>query len=333
MESYEMSVGPKTSLGRITVWALVIAGVVLAAANPARALFPERPITMIIPWPAGGSSDQTVRAFSKAAEAHLGQPIVVVNKPGAASTIGLSELSTAKPDGYTIGLLTSTAYLLPLTGRKVPYSMPAGFSYVTYMGDNVIGVVVRANSRWKTVQDLIAEGKKNPGTLKYATGGVGTYQHMSAEALARTTGAKFIHIPQKGSAESLPALLGNHVDFITETSIWAPFVESGELSVLAVTTETRPEGLEKVPTMKELGVASLRSFQIIGGPVGMSEGVRLKLEEAFRKASKDKSFLNIMAQLKMMPVDMAGNTVESFIRAQMKTAEELISQLQIPAAK
>jgi tripartite-type tricarboxylate transporter receptor subunit TctC len=322
----------RTWLGlAMAAWVAAFTGGQVLMTVPALAEFPERPITMIIPWPAGGSSDQTVRAFSKAAEAQLGQPIVVVNKPGAASTIGLGELSAAKPDGYTIGLLTSTAYLLPLTGRKVPYKMPDGFSYVGYMGDNVIGVVVRSDSRWKSVQDLVAEGRKSPGTLKYATGGVGTYQHMSAEALSRTTGAKFTHIPQKGSAESLPALLGGHVDFITETSIWAPFIETGELRVLAVTTETRPQGLDSAPTMRELGVTSLRSFQIIGGPAGMPEAARARLEAAFRQASKDKAFLDVMERLKMMPVDMPAAEIPGFIQGQMATARDLISQMQLPA--
>ena len=313
---------------RLAILCGLAAASILGATGLARAGFPDRPVMMIIPWPAGGSSDQTLRAFSKAAEAKLGQPIVVINKPGAASTIGLRDLNTAKPDGYTVGLITSTAYLLPLTGRKVTYKMPEGFSYVSYMGDNVIGVVVRADSRWKTIDDLIAEGKKNPGALKYATGGVGTYQHMSAEALAQTTGAKFTHIPQKGSAESLPALLGGHVDFITETSIWAPYVESGELRVLAVTTATRPEGMDHARTMGELGVASLRSFQIIGGPPGMPEPVRAKLEEAFRHASNDKSFRDVMARLKMVPVDMKGSEIEGFIRDQMGIAAKLITQIQ-----
>ena len=259
---------------RVAAQLAAIALFVLTSTAPAHAAFPDRPITMIIPWPAGGSSNQTVRAFSKAAETQLGQPIVVLNKPGAASTIGLGDLTAAKPDGYTIGLITGTALLLPLAGRKVPYTMPDGFSYVTYMGDNIIGVVVRADSRWKTIHDLIAEGKAKPGALKYATAGVGTYQHVSTEALSKTTGVKFTHIPQKGSAESLPALLGGHVDFMTESSVWAPFVESGELRVLAITNEKRADSLPDAPTLGELGVVSLRSFQIIGGPAGMPEDVQ-----------------------------------------------------------
>lgn len=323
---------PSRRLARVTA-ACFAASLSLLMGNASRADFPDRPITMIIPWPAGGSSDQTVRAYSKAAEAQLGQPIVVVNKPGAASTIGLGELTTAKPDGYTVGLITGTALLLPLAGRKVPYTMPDGFSYIAYMGDNIIGMVVRADSRWKTIQDLIAEAKTKPGALKYATAGVGTYQHVSTEALSKTAGVKFTHIPQKGSAESLPALLGGHVDFMTESSVWFPFVESGQLRVIAITNAKRADSLPDAPTLGELGIVSLRSFQIIGAPAGVPQTAQAKLAAAFRHASKDSAFLAAMDRLKMMPVDMEADKIPEFIRGQMATARELIAQIQPAEAK
>ena len=236
--------------------------------------YPDKPITLIVPWPAGGSTDQTGRVLSKAAEAYLGQPVVVVNKPGATTTIGMAELARAKPDGYTIGTLSSSSYLLALQGRELPYHPIDAFTYVSYYGDNLIGIAVPADSRWKTLADLIAEARANPGKLNYGTAGLGTTQHRSTEALTLATGAKFTHIPQQGSAGSMTALLGKHIDFITETSVWAPHVAAGRVRLLAVTSPKRASAYPEVPTFVELDVAPIRSVQAIIGPAGIPEPIR-----------------------------------------------------------
>src|SRR6185436_11205107 len=131
--------------------------VVLVATRGATAEFPDRPITMIIPWAPGGSTDQTGRVLAKAAEASLGQPIVILNKPGASTTLGMAELTAARPDGYTIGTLSSSTYMIPMRGgRTVQYDPIKSFSWISYYGDNLIGVAVLVDSKWKTLQELIA---------------------------------------------------------------------------------------------------------------------------------------------------------------------------------
>jgi len=141
-----------------------------ACAAPAFA-FPDRPITMIVPWAPGGSTDQTARVLAKAAEKQLGQPIIILNKPGASTIIGMRELAQAKPDGYTIGTLSSTTYLAPLTGQPVTYEMLKDFTFISYYGDNLIGIAVLKDKPWKTLQDLVEDGKKNPDKLNFGTGG------------------------------------------------------------------------------------------------------------------------------------------------------------------
>lgn len=316
---------------RLPKFALQIAAMGLAIAamlsDPARAEYPEKPITMIVPWAAGGSTDQTARVLAKAAEAHLGQTIVIINRPGASTTIGMAELAKANPDGYTIGTLSSTAYLVALQGRQLPFHPINDFSYISYYGDNVIGVAVLDKSPYKTLGDIVAEGKTNPGKLKYGTAGVGTTQHLTTEALQRFSGAKFVHVPQQGSAASAPALLGGHVDFIMETSVWAPFVEDKQVRLLAVTTPKRAKSYPDVPTLSELGYKSLRSVQAIIAPAGLPEPIRAKLEGAFRKALADKAFHETMQRLAMEVVDLPGAEVKKLVEGEYELAKQLVSDI------
>jgi tripartite-type tricarboxylate transporter receptor subunit TctC len=316
---------PRSTLS-VTAGLLVTA--IIALSGPARAEYPERPITLIIPWAAGGSTDQTGRALAKAAESYLGQPIVVENKPGASTTIGMAEIAKAKPDGYTIGTLSSTGYLVSLQGRKLPFDPIEDFSYISYYGDNLIGIAVLAEAPWKTLQDLIEDGRKKPGQIKFGTGGVGTTQHLTTEALQRGSKAKFVHVPQQGSAGSIPALLGKHVDFITETSVWAPFVADKQVRLLAVTTPKRAKAYPDVPTLTELGFQSLRSVQAIIGPAGIPEPIRAKLEDAFRKALSDKAFQDTMARLAMEVVDLPGSEVKKLVISEYELAKQVIADME-----
>lgn len=298
----------------------------LVLAGPALAEFPEKPITLIVPWSAGGSTDQTARALAAAASEELGQPIVIVNKSGASTTLGMSELAAAAPDGYTLGTLSTTTYMAPITGTEVPYDMMESFDFISYYGDNLIGIAVLADKPWQTLDDLVAASKEGNG-LNYGTAGANTTQNLMTEALKQETGANLTHIPYRGSAESLPSLLGGHVDFITETSVWAPYVESGEVRILAVNIPERSDSLPDVPTLDELGHQYLRSVQGIVGPAGIPEDVRSKLETAFRNALKDEDFVNVMTQLRMEIVDMDGAAMREAIAAEVENATTLYNSL------
>ena len=299
----------------------------IACSVPAWAEYPEKPITMIVPWAAGGSTDQTARVLAKAAEASLGQPIVIINQPGASTTIGLAALASAKPDGYTIGTLSSTGYLVALQGRQLPFDPINSFSYISYYGDNVIGIAVRSDSKWKSLQELVDDGKVRPGAIKYGTAGVGTTQHLTTEALQFSTKAKFVHVPQQGSAASMPALLGSHVDFVTETSVWAPFVEDKQVRLLAVTTPKRSKLYPDVPALSEFGYKSLRSVQAIIAPADVPEPIRATLEAAFRKALSDKAFQETMDRLAMEVIDLPGAEVKKVVAAEYELAGQLLKEI------
>jgi tripartite-type tricarboxylate transporter receptor subunit TctC len=314
---------------RTLITALALGVPILSGIWPkaVHAEYPDKPITLIVPWTAGGSTDQTARVLAKAAEGKLGQPIVIINKPGASTTIGMAEVAAAKPDGYTIGTLSSTGYLVALQGRDLPFHPINSFSYVSYYGDNLIGIAVLTGSPLKTVEDLIATGKKEPGKLKYGTAGIGTTQHLTTESLQRGSGAKFIHIPQNGSAASMPALLGGHVDFVMETSVWAPFLESNQVRLLAVTTPNRAKAYADVPTLAEKGFKSLRSVQAIIGPAGLPEDIRSRLERAFRASLTDKAFLETMQRLSMEVVDLSGEETRALVEKEYELAADLVKEI------
>lgn len=302
--------------------------VLLLATGTAFSQFPEREITLIVPWSAGGSTDQTARALSAAASEELGQPIVIENRPGASTTLGMTELANADPDGYTIGTLSSTTYMAPLTGTEVTYDMMESFSFVSYYGDNLIGIVAGADRPWDSIEELIEDGTENPGDIVYGTAGVNTTQHLMTEALQMDSGAVFTHIPYSGSAESLPALMGGHVDFLTEVSVWAEQVEAGDVKVLAVNLPERSEAYPEVPTLNELGYRALRSVQGIIGPAGMPEEVRSKLETAFLSSLDDERFVEAMANLRMEIVEMNGEEMREAIGQEVTNASELIETVQ-----
>jgi len=314
------------SFKRISAAGLAIAAVI-SLAGAARAEYPEKPITLIVPWAPGGSTDQTARVLAKAAEATLGQPVVIINQPGASTSIGMAALAAAKPDGYTIGVLSTTAYLMPLQGRALPFDPLTAFTHISYYGDNLIGIAVKADAPWKTLQDLIDDGKKRPGAIKYGTAGVGTTQHLTTEAIQFATKAKFVHVPQQGSAASMPALLGGHVDFVTETSVWVPFVEDKQVRLLAVTTPKRSKLYPDVPSLNELGFKSLRSIQTIIGPANMPEPIRARLEVAFRKALTDKAFGETMDRMAMEIVDLPGAEVKKLVDSEHALAAQLLSEI------
>lgn len=303
--------------------AAILAGTIglLGLAGPAAAEYPERPISLIVPWPPGGATDLSSRTLAQIAEKALGQPIVVVNRSGAAGFIGMSAVAHAKPDGYTIGTMSTSHFLGPLTGTKTNFE-PLDLTYVMNYGDNLIAVAVRADSPWRTLNEAIEHSRKKG--LTYGTAGVNSAQHIMMESVAKASGADFVHVPYQGSAASVPALLGGHVDLLMEVSAWAPYVKSGQMRLLAVSTPVRSDVYPDVPTLKELGFDSLRSMQAIVAPKGLPEPIRARLETAFRAATADPAFQNTITQLSMQVVDQPGAEVKAFVERETGRARDMI---------
>lgn len=307
----------RVSLGkfRVSAWIAGAAALYLALAGGpahAQARYPTKAITMVVPFAPGGISDIMARAMGESMSKELGQPVVILNKPSPGLVLGLSEVAQAKPDGYTIGIWFGSAYSFPITMKTtVPYDGIDSFSFIHSYTEPVLGIVVRSDARWKTLQDLIDEGKKSPGKLKYGTVGVNSAQHLIVEIISKKTGARFVHVPQTGVAAGIANVLGGHIDFQSDASSWAPNVRQGQMRVLAYTGEKRSGFFPDVPTFKELGFEVVSGRGAVVGPAGLPEDIRQRLETAVANSLKDEKTKQAFASLATEISSMSGADMRS----------------------
>lgn len=258
--------------------------------------FPNRPITLICPWPAGGSTDTHLRKFAQIAANHLGQPVIVENRPGAGGMLGPAGMAgAAKPDGYTLSQLTVSAFRQPYI-QKVEWDPLRDFTYIIGISGYTFGVVVKTDSPIATFADFVAYAKANPGKLSYGSTGTGTSPHLLMEEVATKTGIQLLHVPFKGNADSTQALMGGHVMAQSDATGWGKFVDAGTFRLLVTFGEQRARW--GAPTAKELGydVVSYSPYGIVG-PRGMDPKVVKILHDAFKKAIDDPEHQKVLQQL------------------------------------
>ena len=268
---------------RLAVGACMFA---LAAAALAQQ-FPTKPITMIVPWPAGGSTDICMRAFAEASARALGQPVIVENKPGAGGTLGAVGLLNARPDGYTVSQIPLAVFRVPHL-EKTAYDPLQDFTYIIGVSGYTFGVVVPADSPYKTFNDLVAFAKANPDKIAYGTPGPNTSLHVTMEEIAWKQGIKWLQIPHKGNAPNMLAILGGQVNAAADATGWGPHVDAGKLRLLVTWGEKRTKRWPNVPTLQELGYGIVSSSPYgIAGAKGMDPKIVQILHDAFRKAMED----------------------------------------------
>jgi tripartite-type tricarboxylate transporter receptor subunit TctC len=267
----------------------------LAAAAQAQQ-FPSRPVTLIVPWPAGGSTDIYFRKLGEVTARHLGQNLVIENRPGGSGMNGPATMAkTARPDGYTISQLAISAFRMPHM-QKVDWDPINDFTYIIGLAGYTFGIVVKADSPFKTFNDLITYARANPGKLSYATPGTGTSLHLAMEEIAAKANVQFLHIPFKGYADGATALLGGHVMVQVDSTGWAKQVDAGAQRLLATLGDKRTRW--GAPTVKELGVDTVSNspFGLVG-PKGMARETVKVLHDAFKKSLDDPEYLKLLATL------------------------------------
>ncbi len=264
--------------------------------------YPTKPITLIVPWPAGGSTDVAMRAIAEGASKHLGQPIVIDNKAGASGTLGPATMAaTAKPDGYTIAQMPITVMRLPLM-QKVSWDAEKSFTYIIHLTGYTFGITTKADSPYKTWKDVVDFAKANPGKVTYATPGSGTSLHIGMEQIADHSGIKLTQVPFKGGAETGAAVLGGHTTLQADSTGWKPLVEAGQLRLLALWTANRSKNWPDVPTLKELGYPFVFDSPFgIAGPKGIDPKIVQILHDAFKKSIDDPAVVATLEKYDMVP--------------------------------
>jgi tripartite-type tricarboxylate transporter receptor subunit TctC len=255
--------------------------------------YPNKPITVIVPFSAGGGLDLLARSLEKMAPKYLGQALVVINKPGGAGTIGWNELATATPDGYTLGISAIDVLLHPLYG-STKYHYPTALEPIAQVTTQSFVMVVPAEQHWENVDEVISYAKQYPRQVKFGHAGIGTAQHIIGEKFANNSGIHFEQVPFHGANDATIALLGNHVQiaFMNPATIKEQ-LKSGTLKALATTGERRltDPDLAQIPTFKEQGFdIVLSNWYGVVAPKDLPPDVKTKLEEGFKAMIADPEF-------------------------------------------
>lgn len=278
---------------------------------PAQAAYPDKPISLVVPFPAGSGTDSVGRIFAEELSKELGQPIVVENKPGANATIAANYVARAKPDGYTLFVTTNTSHsAAPWLMKDVSYDPVKDFTPIARGGNLPFILVTNPGRPYKTVKELIENARANPGGVTYATGN--STGIVAGGRLATATDTKMLHVPYKGTPQALTDLVSGEVDFMfTDLTSGTPFVNSGRLHAMAVSTAQRSELLPDLPSMEEAGVADfdINSWNGYFGPAGMDPEVVKTLNAAINKVVNNPE---TKARLAELGFDAFSGTPESF---------------------
>ena len=312
---------------------LLTAAALLAAVPAALAqAYPSRPINLIVPWPAGGSTDRHLRALAEIASKHLGQNIIVQNQPGGGGTTGPGTMAlNAKPDGYTLAQFPMGMLRIPHM-QKTAWHPINDFSFIVGVSGYTFGFVVKADSPYKTFKDYIEAARKAPGKIDFGSTGMGTSPHLLLEEVADAAGVQLNHIPFKGNADQMQALLGGHVMAASDATGWDKFVDGGQMRLLVTFGEQRTKRWPQVPTAKELGygVVSNSPYGIVG-PKGMDPAIMKTLHDAFKKAMDDPKHLEVLEQLNQQPWYKTGPEYQAWAKEVFAKDKALIERLGLAA--
>ena len=282
--------------------ALLMAG---AAGVQAQAQWPEKPVRVIVPFPASGATDLVARVVAQRVATDLGQQLVIDNKPGAGGTIGAAEAAKAQPDGYTLLLTTSSTHAIsPHLMPRLAYDARKDFTPVAHLADAPSVLLVTNALPVKTVGELVAYAKANPGKLNYATSGNGTIVHLNSAAFSAQAGIEMTHVPYKGTALAIPDMVSGQVQVLFDSlPTGMPHVKSGRLKALAVTSEKRSALAPELPTVAESGMPGYSSVTWFGLylPAGASPALVERVNKAFTKALQSPELAANLAKLGVEP--------------------------------
>lgn len=303
------------------------------AASAATAAFPDKPVRLVVPFAPGGGTDLIARTLGVGMAKELGQPVLVENKPGAGTIIGTDMVAKSAADGYTLVVSTFAHAINPSLQPKLPFDTNKAFTPVVLIGRGPNVLVVRADSPYKTVADVIAAAKKEPGKLTFASQGVGTSAHLAGELFTNLTKTRMTHVPYKGAGPAMTDLLGGQVDMIFGTAAAVSgFVDSGKMRALGVTTPKPSPALPGVPAVAEtIPGYQVESWYALFAPAGTPADVVARLNAAATQAAHTAEFLKKVEQEGVMVSTGTPADLDAYVRGEEERWSKVIKENNIKA--
>jgi putative tricarboxylic transport membrane protein len=302
-----------------------------AAAAPAAAQYPERPITVLTGYPAGGMVDIVARALSEGMKKKFPKGIGIVTRPGGGGSLAVAELVGAKPDGYTLILAPLSTLVIHPQLNDLPYKTPDDYESIINVVSFYSLLAVKGDAPWKTAQEFMGAGKASPGKLRVGSPGEGTSSHLNFETMKRMSGVNLTHVPFSGWGESSPALLGGHVEgLMAQPGEVKPLVDGGKMRVLLVSQTKRHPAFPDAPTAKELGLGGDNpsgAWFIWVAPKGTPGAVLKYIHDAVKAAMEEPQFVNTIKQ-RVIDIDYrAGDSLRADLWKEYKSHTEILTQL------
>lgn len=308
---------------------IALTSLMLAPASSFAQAYPSKPITIVVPFPAGGTLDNLARTLSQKLGDNLKQSVIVDNKPGGGTVIGTERVARAQPDGYVLGMVANSFAINPSLHSDLRYDTEKDFAPVSYLAYTPHILVANPDVPVKTLQDVIARAKAQPGKVTFGSFGSGTSSHIAIEMLKKQADIDVLHIPYKGQAAALTDLLGGHVDMMfANVPDVLPHIASGKLRAIAVVNDQRLNTAPDVPTFKEAGLDGFKSNSWYGlvAPAGTPDEVVKKLSAEFTRIL---ALPDVRAQLAEQGLVPLGTTPEEFsrhIKAEIANASEMVKK-------
>jgi tripartite-type tricarboxylate transporter receptor subunit TctC len=311
----------------VCLMAVLLAAATTSGAQNAGSGYPNQPIKLMVPWPAGGGVDTTARMISEPLAQKLGQPIVIDNRGGAGGNIGTELAARVKPDGYNLLMASISPNAVNVhLYNKLGFDPIKDFAPIVYVSAVPNILVVPASSPFKTVKDVIDAAKANPGKLNYGSGGVGSSQHLAAVQFMSAAKIDIVHVPYKGTAPAEADLAAGHISLMLDTTTCLPFVASGRMRALAVASKKRNPALPDVPTFDEVGLPGIYASSWYGlmAPAGTPRPIIDKLNAQANEVLQSPDMKRRMAEF---GAEVGGGTPEDFgqfIASEIKRYESIV---------
>jgi len=292
--------------------------------------YPTKPINILVGFAPGGTMDISTRVLASKAEKFLGQPFLISNNGGGGGSVALGIVAKERPDGYYLAGCTSTGLIRIPQFRPVPYKLE-DFVPIMHFGAPQTGVVVKADSPFRTFKDLVDYAKKNTGKVTYSSTGVGSPMHLAMEYVAKQEGIQWTHVPYPGSTPALTALMGGHVTAQSGSTEWIPQIRAGEVRLLGTHGEKRMKIFPDVPTFRELGYDFINeTVFMVAAPKGTPSPIVKKLGEAFHKAMDDPEFIQVMEKMEIEITYRNSEDTKKYLEEAYARLGKMIIELKIP---